>query len=162
MRILGIDLGSRYIGYGILEGSGHEPMSISSGVIDAGRGSLPRRLAYLFVELKTVFLRYAPNEVAIEEVFTGINVRSALVLCHARGVIMLAAGLEKVPVHAYAARQIKQVITGYGAAEKVQVQAVLRGMLGELPMELDASDALAVACCHWYGRSFAKKVNRTK
>ena len=150
MRILGIDPGSTCTGYGVVESRGQKPSMIVSGVIRPGRGPLSMRLARLFDSLEKVIDANQPEEIAVEEIFTGVNAHSALVLGHARGVILLAAGRANIPVHEYPSRRIKQAITGYGAAEKVQVQSVLRGIFGELPAELDASDALAVAVCHLY------------
>jgi crossover junction endodeoxyribonuclease RuvC len=150
VRILGIDPGSTCTGYGVVEGGGQKPSMMTSGVIRPGRGPLSQRLARLFDSLEKLIDANQPEEIAVEEVFTGVNAHSALVLGHARGVILLAAGRANLPVHEYPSRRVKQAITGYGAAEKVQVQSVLRGIFGELPRELDASDALAVALCHWY------------
>jgi crossover junction endodeoxyribonuclease RuvC len=150
VRILGIDPGSACTGYGVVEGSGQKPSFTTSGVIRTGRGPLPQRLARLFDSMEKLIDTIQPEEIAVEEVFTGVNAHSALVLGHARGVILLAAGRADLPVHEYPTRRIKQAITGYGAAEKVQVQSVLRGIFGALPSELDASDALAVALCHLY------------
>jgi crossover junction endodeoxyribonuclease RuvC len=158
VRILGIDPGSTCTGYGVVEGSGQKPSMITSGVIRSGRGALSQRLARLFDSLEKLIDANQPEEIAVEEVFTGVNAHSALVLGHARGVILLAAGRANLPVHEYPSRRIKKAITGYGAAEKVQVQSVLRGIFGELPRELDASDALAVALCHWYDSTAQARV----
>jgi crossover junction endodeoxyribonuclease RuvC len=158
VRILGIDPGSICTGYGVVEGSGQKPSMVVSGVIRTGRGPLPERLARLFDSLEKLIGANQPEEIAVEEVFTGVNAHSALVLGHARGVILLAAGRANLPVHEYPSRRIKQAITGYGAAEKVQVQSVLRGIFGALPRELDASDALAVALCHLYDSSSQARV----
>jgi len=102
----------------------------------------------IFEALERLLASHRPDAVAIEEVFTAKNARSALVLGHARGVALLAAARTGVAVHEYPARRVKQTITGSGAAEKDQVRRVLQLQLGEVPAELDASDALAVALCH--------------
>lgn len=157
--MLGIDPGSSCTGYGVLEerdaGSDIDTTVVASGVIRVARGPLSDRLAKIFSGLNNVLREHRPDVVAVEEVFFSNNVKSALVLGHARGVALVVAGLAGLMVYEYSARKIKQTITGHGKADKQQMRKVLGAILGELPKQLDASDALAVALCHlrWFGRS---------
>ena len=111
------------------------------------------RLNRIFAGLEEVISAHRPDAVAVEEVFHARNPKSALVLGHARGVALLAAGRAGVGVHEYSTRKVKQTVTGHGNADKRQVRSILEAMLGEVPAQLDASDALAVALCHlrWCG-----------
>lgn len=147
MRVLGVDPGSSCTGYGVLDGD-REPRIVTSGVVRAGKGPLAERLARIHAGISEVLRDQRPEAVAVEEVFHARNARSALVLGHARGVVLLAAGQAGVPVHEYPARRVKQTITGNGNADKTQVRALLVRCLGSAPEQLDASDALAVALCH--------------
>jgi crossover junction endodeoxyribonuclease RuvC len=135
-------------GYGVLEDGGDDPRIVACGVIRTSRGALSMRLSKIFAGLEEVILAHRPDTVAVEEVFHARNPKSALVLGHARGVALLAAGRAGVYVHEYSARKVKQTVTGHGQADKRQVRSILEAMLGELPAQLDASDALAVALCH--------------
>lgn len=148
MRVLGIDPGSTCTGYGVLEDDGGDPRMIASGVIRTPRGSLSVRLNKIFDGLEEIISAHRPDAVAVEEVFHARNPKSALVLGHARGVALLAAGRAGVSVHEYSTRKVKQTVTGHGNADKRQVHSILEAQLGELPDQLDASDALAVALCH--------------
>lgn len=153
MRVLGIDPGSACTGYGVLEEGQGEPRIVVSGVIRTPKGPLSLRLNKIFVGLEEVISTHRPDAVAVEEVFQARNSKSALVLGHARGVALLAAGRAGVSVFEYSTRKVKQTVTGHGNADKRQVHSILEAMLGELPAQLDASDALAVALCHlrWSG-----------
>ncbi len=152
MRVLGIDPGSAFTGYGVLDEQGQQLRIIASGVIRTGKNPLPERLVKIFCGLEEVIETHGPDAMAVEEVFFAKNVKSALVLCHARGIALLAAGRAAIEVFEYPARKVKQTITGHGAASKEQVRTVLQATLGDVPKSLDASDALAVALCHlrWY------------
>jgi crossover junction endodeoxyribonuclease RuvC len=148
VRVLGIDPGSTCTGYGVLEDDGGDPRMIASGVIRTTKGPLSSRLSKIFDGLEEIISAHRPDAVAVEEVFHARNPKSALVLGHARGVALLAAGRAGVSVHEYPARKVKQTVTGHGNADKRQVHSILEAQLGELPAQLDASDALAVALCH--------------
>jgi len=132
----------------VLEEDRDETRVIASGVIRAPKGPLSERLARIFSGLDEVLRTHRPDAVAVEEVFQAKNTRSALVLGHARGVALLAAGLAGIGVHEYPTRKVKQTVTGHGNADKEQVRQILGATLGEVPTQLDASDALAVALCH--------------
>ena len=148
MRVLGIDPGSSCTGYGVLEEDQSDPRVVASGVIRAPKGPLATRLARIFAGLDEILKNHRPDAVAVEEVFQAKNAKSALVLGHARGVALLVAGLAGIGVHEYPTRKVKQTVTGYGNADKEQVRQILGATLGELPAQLDESDALAVALCH--------------
>ena len=150
MKILGIDPGSRAAGYGVIEVAGSRLDFICCGVIRVNtRNSFPERLLEIYQGVSEVIADQRPDQVAIEEVFMAKNPSSALKLGHARGVLMLAALQEKIPLGEYSPRQIKQAVAGYGNADKVQVQHMVKVLLRlpSAPQE-DAADALAAALCH--------------
>lgn len=157
MVILGIDPGTRTTGYGLIEKNGRNIIHIENGVISPkARLPLAQKLLYIFSELEKIIAKFQPNEVAVEEVFVSNNVRSALILGHARGVAMLAASEKGIKVHEYSTREIKKALVGYGNADKNQVAQMVKRLL-KLPevAALDASDALAAAMCHANSNTFA-------
>jgi crossover junction endodeoxyribonuclease RuvC len=150
VRILGIDPGSRYCGYGVVERAGAgRVVYVECGVIEPARVQLPARLAEIASGLREVFDELAPDAVAVEGVFHGVNARSALQLGHSRGVALALAGERQLTVFEYAPATVKRTVAGNGAATKQQVSAMVRALckLKSVP-RLDASDALAVAICH--------------
>lgn len=163
-RILGIDPGSRATGYAVVESDGQSSRAIDHGVIRVpGDDPLPIRLARLHEALCEVVARHRPTEVAIEEVFTARNARSALVLGHARGVLLLAASTAECEIHEYTARTVKKAVAGYGAADKAQVGAMVKVLLGlpKVPPQ-DAADALAIALCHAAAGSIKRRIARAE
>lgn len=152
MRVLGIDCGGEYTGYGVVEM--HESgklCCLSCGAIRLStREALPRRLARIYMQLGAVISEHQPDEVAIEDVFYALNVKSALKLGQVRGVAMLAAASAGLEVAEYSPLTIKSSVVGYGRAEKQQVQHMVTRLLqlATPPEPLDASDALAIAICH--------------
>ena len=152
MKILGIDPGSRITGYGILEVENIKVMTcLDGGAIRLLETSFPKRLGQLFTRLIEVIEHHRPTVMAIEQVFVHQNVQSALKLGHARGVAIAAASLHHIPVFEYAPRLVKKTVVGYGAAEKHQIQQMVRVVLNlnKLP-QADCADALAIALCHAY------------
>jgi crossover junction endodeoxyribonuclease RuvC len=149
MRILGIDPGSRFTGFGIIEVAGGRTTPVHQGVIKAGTGEFPERLGIIFSGVSELIDEFQPDEVAIETVFVSKNASSALKLGQARGAAMCAAISKDLPVAEYSPRSVKQAIVGRGGADKVQVQHMVTVLL-ELKEKLaeDAADALAVALCH--------------
>lgn len=152
MRVLGIDCGSEHTGYGVVEldrsGKLH---CIAVGAIHAtARTPIADRLNKIFHGLQAVIERDQPEEVAIEDVFFAVNVKSALKLGHVRGVAMLAASSAGLTVAEYAPLSIKSAVVGYGRADKQQVQHMITRLLNlEVPPDSpDAADALAIAICH--------------
>ncbi len=152
--ILGIDPGSRVTGYGIIEVNGQDSKMLTCGTISVGSGDMSQRLFLIYTGLQKVIQTYAPTEGAIEEVFSHLNPAGALTLGQARGVALLALAQANLNVIAeYTARRVKQVVVGYGAASKIQVQFMVQTLLKEKPLtEMDATDALAVALCHAHSR----------
>ena len=152
-RIMGIDPGTNYMGYGIIEVEGHTLRSVVMGDIDLHTMSDPyRKLRYIFDRVGKLIDDYSPREVALESPFFGSNVQSMLKLGRAQGVAMAAALSRDKEVFEYAPTRIKQAITGSGAASKEQVAAIVKRILklDYIPRRLDATDGMAVAMCHYY------------
>jgi len=150
VKVLGIDPGSRYCGFGVVEDAGGARVRhLAHGVLEVGEaGPIEERLRALHEGLSRELLRHRPQFVALEDVFHAKNARSALVLGQARGVAILAAAQAGVRVRSFAPSVIKQAVTGTGRAEKEQVGRMVAVVLGiPLPGRLDASDALAAAIC---------------
>lgn len=148
-RILGIDPGLNRTGYGIIEASAGRLRWIDSGVIRVPAGELPQRLQVILRELAAVIARCAPDEASVEKVFVNVNPKSTLLLGQARGAAICAAVQAGVAVHEYSALQVKQATTGYGRADKQQMQKMVQRLLGlEQAPPSDAADALACAICH--------------
>ena len=151
--ILGIDPGSRVTGFGVIEVNGSRQTYIACGCVRPREAELPGRLGEIFRGVDELIARYRPEELAIEQVFMARNAASALKLGHARGAAIVAASARGLLVFEYSARQIKQAVVGTGAAQKVQVQQMVRRLLtlDEAP-QADAADALAAALCHAQSR----------
>jgi crossover junction endodeoxyribonuclease RuvC len=152
MRVLGIDCGSEYTGYGVVELC-HDGrlLCLTCGAIKLSpRDPLPLRLAAIFERLGTIIQEHRPDNVAIEGIFYALNVKSALKLGQVRGVAMLAASSAGLEVAEYSPLSIKSAVVGYGRAEKQQVQHMVTRLLNlaEVPEPADAADALAIAICH--------------
>lgn len=152
MRVLGIDCGGECTGYGVVEmHSGGRLCCLTCGAIKLStREPLPLRLSRIFAQLGEIIVEYQPDQVAIEDVFYALNVKSALKLGQVRGVAMLAAASAGLEVAEYSPLTIKCSVVGYGRAEKQQVQHMVTRLLdlAEPPRPMDASDALAIAICH--------------
>ena len=157
MRILGLDPGSRATGYGIVESRGGRLLPCCFGTIVPPRGlDLLERLPHITQAVESLVVRERPDVAAVEDIFLARNTRVALQLGHVRGAALLPLLRSGTPVRAYPARTVKKAVTGYGAAEKEQVQRMVRLLLGLRvePLTLDASDALAVAICHAHSDTF--------
>ncbi|MEZ5317713.1 MAG: crossover junction endodeoxyribonuclease RuvC [Vicinamibacterales bacterium] len=151
MRIFGIDPGSTRTGYGCVETDGTRHRLLACGALAApAAASFPEKLGVIHAGLCRLLRETTPDAVAIENVFHARNVRSALLLGHARGVAMLAAVAAELPITEYSPAEIKLAVAGYGKAEKRQVQHMVTLLLGleTAPSPHDAADALAVAICH--------------
>ncbi|HTM90467.1 MAG TPA: crossover junction endodeoxyribonuclease RuvC [Terriglobales bacterium] len=152
MRVLGIDCGTEYTGYGVVEEAPEGRLiCLAVGAIHLNsREPLPARLNTIFGRLGELIQQHQPENVAIEDVFYAVNVKSALKLGQVRGVAMLAAAAAGLPVTEYAPLAIKSAVVGYGRAEKSQVQQMVSRLLRleSLPEPSDAADALAIAICH--------------
>lgn len=147
--ILGIDPGSHITGYGIICQQNRQLTYLGSGCIRTHANDLSMRLQHIYAGIIKVIAQYQPDNFAIEQVFMAKNVDSALKLGQARGVAVLAAVNNQLPVFEYAARQVKQSVVGTGAAKKKQVQYMVCSIL-KLSSEpkTDAADALAIAIAH--------------
>lgn len=151
MRVLGIDPGSIVTGYGVVErGAGGKLLYVCDGAICAPQGlGLPERLLAISTSLNEIIKEFSPEAVAVESLFFAKNVRSAIMLGHARGVALLSAAASGLAIHEYSPSSIKQAVTGYGAATKDQVQKMVCLLLkSPASAKRDASDALAAAICH--------------
>ncbi len=152
MRVLGIDCGGQFTGYGVVEQDPDGALRhLASGAIQLNpRLPLPARLNEIFNELRSLIGLYRPDAAAIEEIFYSVNAKSALKLGQVRGVAMLAVASCGLPLAEYAPLTIKSAVVGYGRADKSQVQQMVARLLKlpALPEPLDASDALAIAVCH--------------
>ncbi len=153
--IIGIDPGTNVMGYGIVGVNGKKPVMIAMGVVKLSKfESHYLRLRRIYERVLDLCNQYLPDEMAIEAPFFGKNVQSMLKLGRAQGVAMAAALSRDVPITEYEPRKIKMAITGNGASSKEQVQEMLRRILSipkeNLLPELDATDALAAAMCHFY------------
>lgn len=147
--ILGIDPGSRLTGYGVVRQTGQKFEYIASGCIRLTLNDIPDRLKQIFDGISEIIQQTQPDVFAIEQVFMAHNPDSALKLGQARGAAIVAAKNAGLEVFEYSARQVKQAVVGTGAADKTQVQHMIRTLL-KLPgnPQADAADALAVAMCH--------------
>lgn len=156
MRIFGIDPGSVRTGYGCIETSGTRSVLVCSGaIVPPARSPFPDRLQTLHQELSAQLDAVRPDCVAIESLFHGVNARSAFALAHARGVLLLAATQQGLPIVEYAPAEVKRAVVGFGRAEKAQVQQMVMLLLGltTAPKLFDVTDALAVALCHAHAAS---------
>jgi crossover junction endodeoxyribonuclease RuvC len=149
-RILGVDPGTRVTGYGIVERSGARVRHVAHGTLRTDPGaSLAERLAAIQAGLVDAIACHRPEVAVVERVYAGRSVRSALVLGHARGVVLAAVAAAGLPVWEYTAPEIKLAVVGTGAAEKRQVQAMIGRLLAlDAAPAADAADALAAALCH--------------
>ena len=152
MRVLGIDCGTEYTGFGVVELClDGKLICLACGAVRLSlREPLPLRLATIFERLGAIIQEHQPDNVAIEDIFYALNVKSALKLGQVRGVAMLAASTAGLAVTEYAPLTIKSAVVGYGRAEKRQVQHMVTRLLNlaEIPEPPDAADALAIAICH--------------
>src|SRR5712675_3161140 len=156
MRVLGIDCGTEYTGYGVVDllsdgQSKDRLVCIVCGAIKVSpRDPMPTRLSRISIGLQQLISQHQPEVVAIEDVFYAINVKSALKLGQVRGVAMLAASSSGLQVAEYSPLSIKSAVVGYGRADKFQVQQMVTRLLNLAapPEPTDASDALAIAICH--------------
>ena len=161
MRVLGIDCGSRVTGYGVIDTDGADCVFVRCGAIRSKPSdSLAERLKCIHSGIVQIIQELQPEAAAFENVFYATNVQSALKLGHVRGVSMFAAAQASLPIYEYSPLEVKSAVTGYGRAEKPQVQQMVRALLklNALPEPYDASDALAVAICHIHTHRFNKSL----
>lgn len=151
MRIIGIDPGTLFTGYGIIDFTNNEIKHVVSGVIKIQAfKEQAKRLEVIYSEINSVIKKYKPQEFALETAFYGKNVQSTLKIGYARGVSMLVAIQNKLPMKEYSPREVKKAVVGNGAASKDQVQFMIKKLLclNNSKIKFDETDALAVAVCH--------------
>jgi len=152
VRILGIDPGLRVTGFGVIEKNGASLSYIASGCVKSGDADLADRLKTILAGLREIIGEHHPQQVALEKVFVNVNPASTLALGQARGTAICAAVDAGLPVSEYTALQVKQAVVGNGHAKKVQVQEMVKRLLGLAGApSADAADALACAICHAHG-----------
>jgi crossover junction endodeoxyribonuclease RuvC len=151
MRILGIDPGYAIVGWGVIDYQRNAFRTVDYGAITTGAGvEFTRRLEEIYNDMTTLLSQAKPDALAIEKLFFNTNTTTAIMVAEARGCILLAARQAGVPVYEYTPLQVKQSVTGYGRAEKKQIQEMTRMLLGlqKIPKPDDTADALALAVCH--------------
>lgn len=162
--ILGLDPGTNIMGYGVVIARGKNLEIIQFGVIHLGKyGTHELKLKKIFERITGIIEEFLPDEVVLEAPFFGKNIQSTLKLGRAQGVAMAAALARDIPITEYSPRKIKQAVTGNGNASKEQVAHMLQKLLqfSDLPKLLDASDALAVAVCHFFQNGLAAKSTKS-
>ena len=155
VRLLGIDPGLRFTGWGLIEADGNRLRHRADGVIATDAATrVPDRLRVLHDALAALLAEYQPDEAAIEETYVNRNGSATLKLGYARGIALLAPALAGIPITEYAAKSVKLAVVGTGGADKTQVQMMVRRLLpGAAIRRADAADALAVAICHAHHRA---------
>ncbi len=151
MRVLGVDPGTAITGWGVVEGDGDNLALVACGVITTTAGTpLPHRLQAIYDGITAVVSQLQPETSALEELFFSKNAKTALTVGHGRGVAMLALANAHLPIVEYKPLEVKQAVTGYGGADKAQIQQMVKLLLhlDDIPRPDDAADALAVAICH--------------
>lgn len=163
MRILGIDPGYAIVGYGVIDYNHNRFSVLQYGAITTKPNKLfTERLEEIFSDTTLLLQRSKPDAIAIEKLFFNTNTTTAIDVAQARGVILLAANQNNVPVFEYTPLQVKSAVTGYGKAEKRQVMEMTKNILGleKIPKPDDTADALAIAICHAHsGGSLLGKLN---
>ncbi len=161
MRILGIDPGFAITGYSIIDYIGNKFNLITSGaILTDAKTSFPLRLEKIYYELKDIIDNYNPNCMSIEELFFNNNAKTAINVAQARGVILMTARINQVDTYEYTPLQVKQAVVGYGRADKMQVQRMVKMILNaeKLPKLDDITDSMAIAICHAHSAKFAEKL----
>ena len=161
MRILGIDPGYAIVGYSVIDYIGNKFNLITSGAVltDAGV-SFPLRLEKIYRDLEEIIKTYKPDAMSVEELFFNNNAKTAIDVAQARGVILVVGRLNNLPTYEYTPLQIKQAVAGYGRADKIQVQRMVKMILKveKLPKLEDITDSMAIAICHAHSAKFAQKL----
>ena len=161
MRILGIDPGYGITGYSIIDYVGNKFRLIASGAIKTPANmSFPLRLSEIYTDLNHIIDEYKPDAVSVEELFFNNNAKTAINVAQARGVILVACSQRGIPTYEYTPLQVKQAVVGYGRADKIQVQKMVKTILNveTLPKLDDTTDSMAMAICHAHSAKFAEKL----
>jgi crossover junction endodeoxyribonuclease RuvC len=162
--VLGVDpAAAGATGYGVIESDGRRCRMLRFGALRATRKGpehFPERLREIHALLVALLEEFQPHGMAVESVFTALNIKTALRLAEVRGVVLLAAAQQGIPVRSYSPREVKVSVAGYGNAAKQQMQLMVRAQLGmsETPEPADAADALAVALCHLQAEQFRARL----
>lgn len=165
MRILGIDPGYAILGWGIIDYEGNKFKVVAyDSLITTKNQSMPDRLKCLYLGLNDIINKYSPDEVGIEELYFNNNAKTAIMVGEARGIALLSAANYNLPIYEYTPLQIKQALVGYGRAEKIQVQEMVKTFLHleKVPKPDDTADALACAICHAHSGKKEKNVLRIR
>lgn len=165
MRVLGIDPGSETLGWGVVEGTGMKYSVVDFGTVKSSpRDKFSKRLLKIYTGLEEVIEKSHPDVLSVEEAFYAANVGVAMKLGQVRGVVLLLGEKAGMKIAEYSPRLIKQTVVGYGAAEKHQVQEMVRVLLRlkNVPQPHDAADALAIAICHFHHAGVQDRINAAK
>lgn len=165
MKVLGIDPGSETLGWGVVEGEGLKYKLVDFGTVKSSpKVSFPKRLLKIYDGVEAVIATFKPDTLSVEEAFYANNVKVALKLGQVRGVVLLSGEKNGLEISEYSPRLIKQTVVGYGNAEKHQVQEMVRLLLRlqKAPEPHDASDALAIAICHFHHAGVQNRINTAK
>lgn len=161
MRILGIDPGFAITGYSIIDYTGNKFKLINSGAVTTKAGeSFPYRLTKIYDDLSQIIAEYKPDAISVEELFFNQNIKTAINVAQARGIILTVGCKMNVPTYEYTPLQVKQAVTGYGRADKIQVQKMVKTILNvdSLPKLDDITDSMAIAICHGHSAKFSEKL----
>lgn len=159
LRILGIDPGTATTGWAVVEEKNKNPKLIACGCVNTSKiNSDAERLVEIGRDISTLIKKYQPDEAAIEDLFFFKNLKTAITVAQARGVILYEIKKNLVPLFSYTPLQVKQALTGYGRADKNQIQEMVKNILRLkcIPKPDDAADAVAIAICHLNSRKFSK------
>ena len=165
MRVLGIDPGSETLGWGVVEGSGLKYSLVDFGTVrSTAKQAFSKRLLKAYQGVAEVIDKYSPEALAVEDTFYAVNVGVALKLGQVRGAMLLLAEQRGLEIAEYSPRLIKQTIVGYGAAEKQQVQEMVKVLLRmkTVPTPHDAADALAIAICHFHHAGMKDRIRAAR
>ena len=163
MRVLGVDPGTLRMGYGLIDEVNGDVSMVECGILTLPQSvPLEKRLHRFYLELLDIMKSFQPEEVAVEEPFVALNIRSALALGRSQAVAIIAAIGCELPVFRYSPTQVKQQVTNYGRSSKSQVEAMVKVQLNltDLPQPSDASDALALALCHLQQRRLKALISK--
>lgn len=157
MIIMGIDPGTATTGWGVIDNTKKEPQYVAAGIVSTPKTQTDAaRLTIIYKDIQTLLRKYQPDVVAVERLFFGTNVTTALTVGQARGVVLLAIEQYDLEAFSYTPPQVKLALTGYGRADKKQMQEMVKKILGlkTIPKPDDAADALAVALTHSFTKKF--------
>ncbi len=160
MRILGIDPGFAITGYSVIDYIGNKFKLITSGAITTEAGlAFPTRLTIIYDELSEIIHKYNPEVISVEELFFNQNIKTAINVAQARGIVLVVGCKNSIPTYEYTPLQIKQAVVGYGRAEKKQVQQMVKAILNvkEVPKLDDITDSMAAAICHAHSSKFSEE-----